>query len=107
MRRGVRLTEEMAARTLLVRSAPFKILLAVLRLDECWQDKAKPPQKLTKGERRVRAARERASRLKKWRPDVAKFGDQVTVEEALELGNYESIEEMDKDLAKRSKKMSS
>jgi hypothetical protein len=83
------------------------MLLTVLRLDECWQDKAKLPQTLTKGERRVRAARERASRLKKWRPDVAKIGDRVTVEEALELGNYESIEEMDKDLAKRARKMSS
>jgi hypothetical protein len=82
-------------------------LLVVLRLDEYWQDKTTPPQKLTKGERRVRASRERASRLKKWRPDVAKIGDRATVEEALELGNYESIEEMDKDLARRSKKMPS
>ncbi len=96
----------MATRPLLVRSARFHTLLTVSRLDECSQDKSKGPQKLPESHRRLHAAKERATRLRELRPDISKIGERVTVEDAMALGGYESVEKMDRDLAKRARKIS-
>lgn len=82
------------------------MVLPVHRFDECSQAKSKAPLKLTKAQRRLRAAKGRATRLRDLRPDIAKVGERVTVEEAMELGGYGSIEKMDKDLARRTRKLS-
>jgi hypothetical protein len=95
----------MAAGQLLVRSAHFEMLLVDPRLDICRQDKSQTTRKLTKIQRRLRAAEERATRLREIRPDIAKVGDRVTVEEAMRLGGYESVQKMDLALAKRTRKM--
>ncbi|KAF7509583.1 hypothetical protein GJ744_007621 [Endocarpon pusillum] len=71
------------------------------------KDKPNTLPKLTKGQRRDRAAKDRASRLKTLRPDIAtKVGERVTMEDAMQLGGYESTQEMDLDLARRARGMS-
>ena len=96
----------MAARTLLVRSAHFKVLLVAFRLDNCLQDELQTAEKLPKSQRRFRAAKERADRLRELRPDIANVGEWVTVKDAMQLGGYESVKKMDLDLAQRARKMS-
>lgn len=70
------------------------------------QDELEEQQKLTKTQRRLRAAQDRATRLKQLRPDIEKIGDRVTVEEALALGGYKTTGKMDMNLAKRARKLS-
>lgn len=96
----------MAAGPLLVRSAHFEMLLATLRLDICWQNKLQTNRKLTKSQRLIRAAEGRATRLRELRPDISNVRDHVTVEDAMQLGGYESVPKMDSDLAMRARKMS-
>ena len=83
------------------------MLLESHRLDIYCQAKPNTLPRLTKGQRRDRAAKDRASRLKTLRPDIAtKVGERVTVEDAMQLGGYESAQEMDSDLAQRARRIS-
>ena len=77
-----------------------------LRLDNCLQDELQTAEKLPKAQRRFRAAKERANRLRELRPDIANVGECVTVKDAMQLGGYESVKKMDLDLAQRARKMS-
>lgn len=74
--------------------------------DICWQDELQPIRKPTKTERRVRAQKERADRLREVRPDIAGIGERLTVEEAMELGGYESVKRLDSALARRTRNLS-
>ncbi len=83
------------------------MLLESHSLDIYYQDKSNTLPKLTKGQRRDRAAKDRASRLKALRPDIAaKIGEHVTMKDAMQLGEYESVQKMDSDLSQRARRMS-
>lgn len=64
-------------------------------------------EKVSKLQRRQQAARERAARLRRLRPDIASVPDSITNEQALSLGGYKSQSEMDKDLITRQKQLKS
>lgn len=58
-------------------------------------------EKLTKAQRRLQAARERADQLKQLRPDIEAIPDSISNEQALALGGYKDQSKMDRDLAAR------
>jgi hypothetical protein len=95
----------MAAGQVLVRSAHLGILQVCLKHDICWQAESVPTRTLTKTERRLRAQKQRATRLREVRPDIAGIGERLTVEEAMALGGYESVQKLDLALAKKTRKL--
>ncbi|KAL4949963.1 hypothetical protein BDW69DRAFT_65851 [Aspergillus filifer] len=64
---------------------------------------SEPKEKLSKLQKKKQASKDRATRLKRLRPDIAKIPLQISNEEALKLGGYSTQSEMDKDLIMREK----
>lgn len=62
-----------------------------------------PSEKLTKAQRKHIAGRERATRLRRLRPDIPSIPDSISNEQALKLGGYKSQSGMDRDLMIREK----
>lgn len=63
--------------------------------------------KLSKLQRKKQASRERATRLRRLRPDLPRVPESISNEQALEIGGYKSQSEMDRDLIVREKSMKS
>ncbi|KAL2828754.1 topoisomerase family protein Trf4 [Aspergillus cavernicola] len=71
------------------------------------KEKSKDPkEKLTKNQKKQQASRDRATRLKRLRPDIPKVPLAIGNEEAIKLGGYQTQSEMDKDLTMREKELS-
>ena len=69
-----------------------------------------PPEvreKMSKAQRKQIACKERASRLRRLRPDIRSVPNSISNERALSLGGYKSQSDMDKDLLSREKGISS
>lgn len=62
-------------------------------------------EKLTKVQRRLQASRDRATRLRSLRPDIASVPDSITLDQCMSLGGYSSVSMMDKDLVARERSM--
>lgn len=61
--------------------------------------------KLSKLQRKKHASRERATRLRRLRPDLPHIPESISNEQALQLGGYKSQSEMDRDLIAREKSL--
>ncbi|KKK19785.1 hypothetical protein P175DRAFT_0441046 [Aspergillus ochraceoroseus IBT 24754] len=70
------------------------------------QSSRESKEKLTKIQRKKHASKDRASRLKQLRPDIASIPTSISNKQALELGGYSTQSEMDKDLTMREKGLS-
>ncbi|THC99300.1 hypothetical protein EYZ11_001206 [Aspergillus tanneri] len=66
-----------------------------------------PKEKLTKLQRKQQASRDRASRLRRLRPDIPSVPECISNAQALELGNYKTQSEMDRDLTIKEKELDS
>lgn len=75
-------------------------------------DSKQPPplesrEKMSKAQKKQIASKERASRLRRLRPDIRSVPSSISNEQALSLGGYKSQSDMDKDLISREKGLSS
>ena len=69
-----------------------------------------PPEareKMSKAQKKQIASKERASRLRRLRPDIRSVPNSISNDQALSLGGYKSQSDMDKDLLSREKGLSS
>lgn len=62
-----------------------------------------PSEKPTKAQRRHNAGKDRATRLRRLRPDIRSIPDSISNDQAMKLGGYKSQSGMDRDLMIREK----
>ncbi|RAL15644.1 putative topoisomerase family protein TRF4 [Aspergillus homomorphus CBS 101889] len=66
---------------------------------------AKEKEKVTKQQKKQQAARDRAIRLRRLRPDLPSVPSSISNEQALSLGGYKTQSDMDRDLIQREKEL--
>ncbi|KAK1138975.1 hypothetical protein N8T08_001619 [Aspergillus melleus] len=64
-----------------------------------------PKEKQTKMQRKQQASRERATRLRRLRPDISSIPSSISNARAMEIGGYKTQSEMDKDLTLKEKEL--